>query len=261
MDALIAQFSRSEIVTLRQIASRWTEDDHPLWQLSLFLDAAEFFMKVHAAHAFELFRDSKLHEKQPDIYNEIRQGLRLPTIGSWQNSFSKAADALADALMEERNSKRADHRSVSLRRTVENVEAFHSIAPSIRKALAGLVTLRNERAHGATPPREEALRLVKDHVDELRALADPFLTENPDNRFALEYSQPASDPLRSPTWAKVVLVHSNGRVELFPWCVARIERDVPSAIHIFNRSDREKSGTWRFDYLDHGARIRAFACT
>ena len=209
--AILGEISRTPL-SARTILSRLNHERDELWQFRLYLDLGEVYIKIVAAWLLNRVRLEPLN-RDSDVLRRLIENLRTPTsLGNWQGVIQDTSK-------------------------LEIGDFERGLAGSISPAIKGIVKIRNEDAHCATPSRSEIsqkLKTLNNHVEELveRVTKSELFFE------CIPVRQSAH---LSPVWARFIVSHgSTIRTDLFPWIVAGYAKDDPSALFVYDKRNDKK---------------------
>lgn len=216
---LVKTLEVSDVVTFRQIAQRLRDEKDLLWQLNLLLDLGEFCLKAQAAFVLSIIRNRPFSAPEQKInYEATVKKLKTATLGDWG-------------------------KCIDLR------EQFHVLAldslfnADFKKWTAGLSEIRNRNAHEATPARAELVQ----KTEQLRKVVTGLLDNFSKRALAFVIEPKQQSATSRPEWGRVYLKWNAGEIDLFPWLVAKVERDETVGIYVFN-DFRESTPS----FVDHG---------
>jgi hypothetical protein len=219
MEVLIKKLENSDLITFHQVAKRLRDEEDILWRFNLLLDLGEFCLKAQAAFVLSLFRSRFISPQQKIDYEADVKGLKDATLGKWigcielwQNFPALALDSLFNA--------------------------------EFKKSADRLSVIRNRYAHAATPARSELVKMTEDLRGAVAGILNNFL-----NRALVFVIEPKPQSATSrPEWGRVYLEWDGRKTDLFPWFVAKIERDETVGIFAFNDFRKKDAPS----FVDHG---------
>ena len=218
MEVLIKKLENSDLITFHQIAKRLRDEEDILWRLNLLLDLGEFCLKAQAAFVLRLFR-SRFTPQQRIDYEAAVKGLIDATLGKWIGC-------------------------IELRQKFPALALDSLFNAEFKKSADRLSDIRNRYAHDATPARSQLVEITEQLRGAVTGILNNFL-----NRALVFVIEPKPQSATSrPEWGRVYLEWDGRKTDLFPWLVAKIERDETVGIFAFN--DFRKKDTPSF--VDHG---------
>ena len=219
MEVLIKNLEKSDLITFHLIAHRLRHEEDILWRLNLLLDLGEFCLKAQAAFVLSRFRSRFISPQQKIDYEAAVKGLKEATFGKWIAC-------------------------IELRQKLPALALDSLFNEEFKKSASRLSDIRNRYAHDATPTRSQLVVITEQLREAVAGLFDNFLKRA--LVFVIE-PKPQSATSR-PEWGRVYLEWDGCRIDLFPWLVAKIERDETVGIFAFNDFRKKDAPS----FVDHG---------
>jgi len=200
-------------LSVSTILSRLNHERDELWQFRLYLDIGEAYIKIVAAWLLNRAR-SEPRNRDSEALRKLIENLKTPTsLGNWLGVIKETSKS---------NFKAGD-----FERTVAN---------SLTWPIEGIVKIRNEDAHRATPARAEISR----KLDDLKQYIEELTKQVTKSELVFECVPVRKSALTSPAWGRFIVSYSSIRTDLFPWIVAVYAKDEPTALFAYDKRTDKK---------------------